>query len=39
MIKHAKRRYICHTEVSEKVQNCPLYVGAQFIEPDDNGFR
>jgi hypothetical protein len=25
-------------KVSEKVQNCPFYVGAQFIEPDDNGF-
>jgi hypothetical protein len=23
---------------SEKVQNCTFYVGAQFIEPDDNGF-
>jgi len=22
--------------VSEKVQNCPFYVGAQFIEPADN---
>jgi hypothetical protein len=25
-------------EGSEKVQNCSFYVGAQFIEPDDNGF-
>jgi len=25
-------------EISEKVQNSPIYVGAQFIEPDDNGF-
>jgi hypothetical protein len=28
-----------HSKGSEKVQNCALYVGAQFIEPDDNGFR
>ena len=25
-------------EISEKVQNCSFYVGAQFIESDDNGF-
>ena len=24
--------------VFEKAQNCPFYVGAQFIEPGDNGF-
>jgi len=29
-------RFFCL--VCEKVQNCAVYVGAQFIEPEDNGF-